>query len=240
MRQLTAGEILRIWEQGARVHPVDRALVILGVTLPRESWKDLAELGVGERDTKLMSIRERTFGSVLQSYAECPACSERLEFSLSLQDLVREPAPESIRREVEVNGMILRYRIPDSFDLAAIATCRDPEQARRQIARRCTTLDDGAIPTDEILTDGTLELLSKSMAESDPNVDITLDLICPVCSGRWEMVLDILSYLWSEIEFEAKRLLRDVHTLARAYGWSESEILGLSAARRQAYLEMVG
>jgi hypothetical protein len=32
-------------------------------------------------------------------------------------------------------------------------------------------------------------------------------------------------------------LLDEVHVLARAYGWNEREILGLSAARRAAYLE---
>jgi hypothetical protein len=30
-----------------------------------------------------------------------------------------------------------------------------------------------------------------------------------------------------------------VHTLASAYGWSESEILALSDARRRLYMEMV-
>jgi hypothetical protein len=33
--------------------------------------------------------------------------------------------------------------------------------------------------------------------------------------------------------------LRDVHELASAYGWRESEILALSPQRRQAYLELV-
>jgi len=33
----------------------------------------------------------------------------------------------------------------------------------------------------------------------------------------------------------ARRLLRDVHELARAYGWSERDILELSLTRRLAY-----
>ncbi|MBS1693069.1 MAG: hypothetical protein JST91_12690 [Actinobacteria bacterium] len=32
------------------------------------------------------------------------------------------------------------------------------------------------------------------------------------------------------------RLLDEVHTLAKVYHWSEAVILGLSGARRQAYL----
>jgi hypothetical protein len=34
--------------------------------------------------------------------------------------------------------------------------------------------------------------------------------------------------------------LREIDVIARAYGWSEREILGLSARRRQSYLETIG
>jgi hypothetical protein len=53
-------------------------------------------------------------------------------------------------------------------------------------------------------------------------------------------LFDMPAYFWSEIQMGARRLLQEVHALASAYGWRESEILMLSAARRRAYLEMVG
>jgi len=53
------------------------------------------------------------------------------------------------------------------------------------------------------------------------------------------VMFDIVSFFWSEICVQAKRLLREVHILARAYGWREADILSMSAARRQLYLEMV-
>ena len=34
-------------------------------------------------------------------------------------------------------------------------------------------------------------------------------------------------------------LLRDVHTLARAYHWAERDLLGLTMARRLAYLMLL-
>jgi hypothetical protein len=37
-----------------------------------------------------------------------------------------------------------------------------------------------------------------------------------------------------------RRLLREVHTLALAYGWREADILNMSARRRRFYLEMAG
>jgi len=41
-----------------------------------------------------------------------------------------------------------------------------------------------------------------------------------------------------EIRAEAARLMHEVDLLARTYGWRESDILDLSAARRRAYVEM--
>ena len=56
---------------------------------------------------------------------------------------------------------------------------------------------------------------------------------------RWRAVFDIVTFFWSEIEAWACRILREVHILASAYGWCERDILALTSARRQFYLEMV-
>ena len=45
---------------------------------------------------------------------------------------------------------------------------------------------------------------------------------------------------WAELDAWARRLLLDVHTLARAYGWSERDILQLTETRRQFYLNLIG
>jgi hypothetical protein len=239
MRALSSSGILTLSERGASLHPVDRALLMLAVAAPGERWEDLAALGIGERDARLIELREKTFGPVLESDAHCPFCSERLEFSLSTRELRRRPSSaESMLETLEIDGVAVRFRLPDSHDLAAAARCSDPREARRLIAGRCSSRADDSSPIE--LDDEAITALAGRMAEADPCIDITLELACPACAGRWEMVLDITSFLWAEIRDEARRLLRDVHTLARAYGWSEREILDLSPARRRSYLEMVG
>jgi hypothetical protein len=70
--------------------------------------------------------------------------------------------------------------------------------------------------------------------------EIRLSFACPVCGDGFEDNLDLPAFLWAEMTAKAKRLLTEVHHLAAAYGWSEAEILGLSAARREFYLGMVG
>ena len=66
------------------------------------------------------------------------------------------------------------------------------------------------------------------------------NLSCPSCDHRWQMAFDILYFFWSEINAWASRIMQEVHVLARAYGWRENEILGMSPWRRQRYLKMLG
>jgi hypothetical protein len=61
---------------------------------------------------------------------------------------------------------------------------------------------------------------------------------CPKCCNRWDEALDIAVFLWAEIDAQARRLLRDVHVLGSAYGWSEADILSLGERRRALYVEM--
>jgi hypothetical protein len=68
---------------------------------------------------------------------------------------------------------------------------------------------------------------------------VRLALSCPSCKREWEDAFDIGRFVWAEVESRARRLVWEVHSLASAYGWGESETLALSAARRAMYLEMV-
>ncbi|HJQ82925.1 MAG TPA: GNAT family N-acetyltransferase, partial [Candidatus Binatia bacterium] len=51
--------------------------------------------------------------------------------------------------------------------------------------------------------------------------------------------LDVGRLLWEKVQIAAERLLLDVDALARAYGWTEREILSLSPGRRAAHLQIV-
>ena len=65
-----------------------------------------------------------------------------------------------------------------------------------------------------------------------------LSLDCAACGSSWTEFLDVAAFVWAEFEAAARRLLIDVADLARAFGWSEQEILNLSEIRRGAYLAL--
>jgi hypothetical protein len=92
---------------------------------------------------------------------------------------------------------------------------------------------------DELPVEVVDELMVR-MAEADPQADVQLAMACPACEHEWLAMFDIESFFWTEIEAWVYRTLRQVHTLASAYGWHEAEILAMSAWRRERYLEMMG
>jgi hypothetical protein len=126
-----------------------------------------------------------------------------------------------------------------SRDLAAAAGCADVERARLLLARRAIDGGHGGVHDHPPPADISVEIIARQLHEIDPLAVILLDVQCPACDTAWECELDVAGFLWTEIETEALRILRDVHALAIAYGWREADILTMSALRRAAYLELV-
>lgn len=246
LHPLSAQEMLVIWERGLHQHPVERALTMLSVALPEFAPDVLLALSIGQRDARLLWLHEAAFGGRLESAVECPACQERLEFTLNVADIRVMPergddASDTDEQQATIDGYEVRFRLPNSRDLLSIARLLDIGQARSTLAQRCIIEAKRAGETVTIanLPEPVIVSLAEQMARLDPQAEVQLNLSCPACGHRWPLLFDIVSFLWAEIGGQARRLLRDVHTLARAYGWREADILSMSAVRRQYYLEMV-
>jgi hypothetical protein len=166
----------------------------------------------------------------------CPACSGQLEFAIDREQLgLKSAEKETGVLQLEGNGRSYPWRLPDSTDLYAAAACLSVDEARRSIASRCIEGSDAAeIP------DGLMDSFEERLSEADPAADIALDLSCPDCGHAWQLSLDVVGFFWREIQAAARRLALEVDALARAYGWSEAEIVGMSSSRRNLYLELVG
>lgn len=230
MRAPLGERLLEVWERGARRHSLDRGLLLLSLARPDDALDSLADVPIGERDRALLALRSALFGATLESVVDCPACGTCLELVIDAEALSGAPASA----EVEVRG--IRVRPPSSRDLAAALLEPDDASAERCLARRCVV--SGPHGT-EALDGAELAEVQLALAEADGASDVELELACESCGHRWSEPFDIADYLWREVESRARALLRDVDALARAYGWSERDILSLSDARRQSYLALV-
>jgi hypothetical protein len=245
MKTLSPQELLSVWEQGTVWPAAVRALKLLALAHPKRSMQELEMICIGERDFLLLLLREETFGSRLVCLAECPGCNERMEVAFSVQDILLDPAIKTGEvLSIAVSGYDVRYRLVCGQDLIAIAGIEDPTLARSILLDRCilaVSLNDENITEHISLDELPIDVLSAvvdGMEQADPQADVQLSLTCSSCGFEWHAGFDIVSFFWSEIDNWAHRILRDVHTLARAYGWSESDIMEMSPLRRQIYLEM--
>jgi len=240
MRSLSASQLVEVWERGVNQHPVDRALTLLSACC-EETTAELAELSIGRRDARLLEAYERIFGPTLEGFAQCPQCGEQFEYRLSTRELALPlPATEQ-PMVVKTAETCLRLRPLNSLDLRAASDSPGVDRAFKLLLERCVMeRDDRPGVSLEDLPESALEQIASCLAQADPLAEILIDLTCCACSHCWQVLLDIEGFLWAKLSAMARRLLQQVHALARAYGWSESDIMALSAVRRQAYLEMVG
>ena len=243
MRALTPGELLDVWESGMSRPATERALLLLAAMRPDTTWRALAELSIGQRDAALLKLRDGLWGSRMLAITPCPACKERLEIALDTSQLLTQTQPERdgvLRFSSE--GYEMRVRLPNSQDAIDASAQGGLEAWQTVMLERCILAanhGETAVQASDLPVEVVAEL-DLYLAKADPLADIQLELICPSCAHRWQSTFDIASFLWTELEAWAWRMLADVHTLAAAYGWAERDIVNLGAARRQFYLEMVG
>jgi hypothetical protein len=184
----------------------------------------------------MLALRRALFGSQIVGLAICPACGAGLEIAARVEDFLIAAGEngEPARHEIEIGGRTIAFRLPTLEDLAAIGDAVPPDAAAGQLLLACIA------GPGEAVGDLAGEAVLARMAALDPLADTMLELSCETCGGRFEQVFDIASFLWREIEAWSARTVADVHTIARNYGWSESDILAMSPARRQAYIDLIG
>ena len=244
MRTPTASELLQAWERGGEYGPAARSLVLLRLYSDELDDEALAHVPLGQRDALLLQLYARLFGRQLDGVTQCPACHARVEIDFDADALqVAQTSDVGTPRTLELlipdESLQIRFRAIDSSDLIALQSCTDAADARRVLLQRCVielTKDSVIAPVDT-LSSSAQAALAKAMADADPQADLQLVLTCPDCAHSWSPLFDIARFLWQQLHAWALRLLRDVDTMARAYHWSEAEILAMTPRRRQAYLE---
>jgi hypothetical protein len=244
MDPLSTNDMVRIWETGQALSPLDRALNLLCVGGAGTNRRELARLAIGQRDGQLLDLFEQTFGSRLDCQGVCPGCRQSLEYSLSVDDLrmsaAVEPSAEGDIYRFVTDGTTIRFRLPNSEDLEAVAAAPAPGR-RTVLLDRCIgdVMVDGEAISAGALPAATLEALAACMARCDPQADLLIDLQCPQCGHEWQVPFDVASFLWTRICGDVRRLLEQVHILATAYKWREADILAMSSTRREYYLGRV-
>jgi hypothetical protein len=239
MLTLATADIVGIWELGQRRPNWHKALITLAPALPHLAPDTLSKLTIGERNAFLFALRRAVVGPVMNALVHCPRCREPLEFEQVIAELLDGYAPPDAREfEFASGGFAARYRLLTSEDLAHAAGQRGVPGAKAALIARAVivaNLDGEPIEAADLPRDFT-EALGDHMAAADPLAQVAIQLACAACEHVWGAQLDIVTFLWSELEVQAKQLLSDVVTLAGHFGWREADILAMSPARREYYM----
>jgi len=200
---------------------------------------DLARrLLVGDRDFLMLQLRRLTLGPRVAAVYGCPACSAQMDVDFSLDDVAVEPRPQAPAYSLTVEQehgcpRELRFRLPTGADQEAVLGLA-PEEAADALVARCLL---GEQP--DALTPEQRTILDAAMERRAPEADLGLDLSCPQCGQGFTASFDPTTFFLSEMRVSGRFLLREVHSLALYYHWSEAEILSLTRARRRAYLALL-
>lgn len=240
MDSLSPEKILAVWEAGREQHELDRALTLLSLESPATSRAELARLPIGERDVRLLRLRRTLFGDRAVGQTECPKCAVRVELPIDTVALEQTAPPHAETREFHFAGSRVCFRALTTQDIAHLAQSPDATQGTTALLERCITgISGNSAKTVSALGPDFVESFSDALLEADPNAEITFDLTCPECDYTWSLLFDVPEFLWTEVSAIARRIFREVDVIARAYGWSEQQILSLTSQRRQSYLELI-
>ena len=223
-------QVLELWEETVGLDRWQRDDALLGGEAP-------APRGLGARNLGLLALRNTLFNRRWPLRSACPACTTECEFAVDCVSLADQLGAQPVeeRAAVEWDGRSLSARAPTVDDLIAIAREADGAGAAGALLLRCL---DGA--TDLPIDDRAIEGLEAHLEALDPAASITFELRCIACGHEWSSLLDVGEALSAELQRAAERTLTEVDALARAYGWTEAEVMQLSPIRRTAYLQLVG
>ncbi len=236
MRPPSQEQLLNVWERGLQQESIERTLSMLRMA---ES-ENPEQFTVGESDRRLLEVRELIFGPEITALAYCPECGNGLELNFDVADVKTAVPVSSAQLMLADGGYEASFRLLTLGDLQG-ARAAEESRLQRCLLERCllSVRRGGVAVTADELPEGFIRELSRRMGDADPQAEIRLDLECAECHHQWLGEFDIESFLWDEIQAWASRMLKEVHQLAAAYGWSEQQILALSPLRRHVYLNLV-
>lgn len=159
-------------------------------------------------------------------------CGAAFEFDLPLQELANCAGDTALLRVALDENRSVTLRRPTGADLrhwrSQVFTSREQAVGTMQ----ATLLLEGQLqPGDEAA-------LSDAIAALDPLVAFSVDCACPSCNAPNSVAVDLEALALARLAARQRALLREVHSLASHYGWTEQEALAIPTGRRAHYLAL--
>lgn len=233
---MQTNSILDVWD-----HCVGKNQTIKGASLASLAFHDahtsnIENWSIEKRDVALFHVRKSLFGNHFNNITNCPHCNQRVEWELDFQQLgipSLESVPDNVEIPINTPDYHLRVRLPLSNDLFG----KDEFEIIKNCILNFKEYQGEAI--DKTIPKIIINQINYEFDKVCKASNITYLLSCAECSHEWQVFFDIVSYLWQEIDQWAKTFLDQIYMLAKAFGWSERDIINMSENRRHHYLNLI-
>lgn len=210
--------LLDTWTAGQRGgrgdHITHLTRLVLGPDALRAPW-DVATAG-------LLALAAGD-GEAVEAVVTCSGCSASVEVDLPVHALLAGTAPKA-GAGAGPEGVA----VPVVDDVVAAAL--DPARAEARLAAACGLDRLDAAERARALA---------ALDEAHPLLAPSVALSCPTCGADVDAAVDAVALAWAAVDERARACLDDVTVLARAFGWSEAEVLAVPAARRSTYRQLL-
>ncbi len=212
--------LLDLVAQGESLTLLERAVFLLSSVHSELSVTSAWDWTVGERDRVIWQAWRQNYNNVIEAVSACPDCGERVEFTLPAD--FKPPAATSDMAEVDIDGHRCIFRLPTSRDLLSVEANGFDLLIEGELTEKITQKD-----------------IETALEVADPGLDTVISHNCPACATEWLQSFDVVRFIWQDCVQRSEDLLQDINTIASGYGWTEAEILALSAQRRNRYVALI-
>ena len=214
------------------------------------SHESARALTIGDRERLLLALHAISFAPQIDVVVRCAhaACGERIELALNLAQLLAAPpaspppAAHTLTIAAADGALNVSFRLPNGGDHEAAARLAgDLPRAADRLLTRCilsVTDERGRAREPDAVIGAVREPLVDALRTLDPAAETVARFECPACGHEGRALLDAFTLLRAELA-RSSSILADVSRLARAYHWSEADILALPIARRRRYLALL-
>lgn len=198
-----------------------------------------SDLTVAQLDRVFAALYGHLFGDLIESHVACPACRNRSELSFSLNEFRRSVDQEAADELQAVDrlsgpdddgvfslGDGTRFRLPTYGDVSKALDTEAPEPLRE----RCLIASGEA---------SNPETVERAMALLDPPLETQIEVTCVACGKDHGVGFEIAAFLAAALRRERAIVIREIHSLARAYAWSRAEIIDMPRSLRREHVALV-
>ncbi|NCA84380.1 MAG: hypothetical protein EOM83_02270 [Clostridia bacterium] len=191
-----------------------------------------AQIVTADRDRLMAMLYISLYGSKVESTLNCRSCNQKFDLDFSLDELLKHyqppPVPVFDNGTYEIESGI-SFRLPTGEDELQISGYTT-EDAEKLLLERCLLEGNPAADSAKV---------QLKMAELAPLLNMEMEAVCPECSHSQNVQFDMQSFLLTKLKQERPVLIREIHSIASQYHWSQKEILDLPRSLRKQYAALI-